>query len=328
MHMIARPIGLPVVAILNCFLFWGCTTDPKIEEATSSDQIAKKLSREAQSGRYVFEDGSLFEGELVVGLPDGYGTIKYVSGDLYEGQFAKGLSNGYGTIRYKSDENLEKYSGNWENGKRSGFGALTMTDQSVLEGHWEQGGLKYGEFRDAEGRISYGKWLNNQIDEGTLFLPNGNQFTGVFKPDGSYDFGTLNMATGAVYYGEFANGLFHGKGILTDENGIQYTGGFLEGLKSGVGVLRDLDGSVYTGEFANGYPHGRGRQSDVTGVTYVGSWEDGQKQGDGVLDFGDGTSYVGEFENGRAVDGVYTWEDGTTSRSYQDENGAWQDYEE
>jgi len=46
------------------------------------------------------------------------------------------------------------------------------------------------------------------------------------------------------------------------------------------------------------------------------------------LDFGDGTSFVGEFEDGRAVDGLYTWEDGSASRSYQDESGVWQDYEE
>jgi len=28
------------------------------------------------------------------------------------------------------------------------------------------------------------------------------------------------------------------------------------------------------------------------------------------------------------VDGIYQWDDGTTSRSFQDENGAWQDFEE
>ena len=326
--MIARPIELPIVAFLTCFLFWGCTADPKIEEDTSSDQIAKKLSREAQSGRYVFEDGSLYEGELVLGLPDGYGVITYSSGDLYEGQFAKGSPNGYGIIRYKSIEDLEKYSGNWQNGKRSGFGALTMADQSVLEGHWDQDSLKYGEFRDASGNISYGKWQNSRLSEGNLFLSNGDQFSGAFKRDGSYDYGTLSSTNGAIYFGEFENGLFHGSGVLIDEEGIQYTGEFQKGVKSGMGVLKDLDGSIYTGEFLDGFPHGQGRQSDLSGVTYVGSWEFGQKQGSGVLDFNDGTSFVGEFKDGLAVDGIYQWDDGTTSRSFQDENGAWQDFEE
>ena len=89
-----------------------------------------------------------------------------------------------------------------------------------------------------------------------------------------------------------------------------------------------LDGSVYSGEFLDDLPHGKGRQSDLSGVVYVGAWENGYKSGSGVLDFGDGTSYIGEFENGRASDGLYDWGDGTTSRSYQDENGEWQDFEE
>jgi len=95
-----------------------------------------------------------------------------------------------------------------------------------------------------------------------------------------------------------------------------------------MGILKDLDGSIYSGEFLGGLPHGQGRQSDLSGVTYVGSWEFGKKQGNGVLDFNDGTSFVGEFEDGLAVDGIYQWDDGTTSRSFQDENGAWQDFEE
>ena len=66
----------------------------------------------------------------------------------------------------------------------------------------------------------------------------------------------------------------------------------------------------------------------MSGVTYVGSWKDGYKEGTGSLDFGDGSSFVGSFEAGKAVDGIYDWGDGTTSRSYQDENGDWQDFEE
>jgi len=318
---------LPFVLLVTLFIL-GCTEDSSVAFDISSEQISDKLAKQAKSGRYVFEDGSLYEGELVLGLPDGYGVITYFSGDVYEGQFIKGSPTGYGTIRYKSIEGLVKYSGNWESGQRSGFGALTMADQSVLEGHWEQDSLKYGEFRDASGNISYGKWQNNRLSEGNLFLSNGDQFSGAFNKDGSYDYGTLSTVSGTIYFGEFEKGSFDGKGVFIDEEGIQYTGGFAEGVKSGMGILKDLDGSIYSGEFLGGLPHGQGRQSDLSGVTYVGSWEFGKKQGNGVLDFNDGTSFVGEFEDGLAVDGIYQWDDGTTSRSFQDENGAWQDFEE
>ena len=48
--------------------------------------------------------------------------------------------------------------------------------------------------------------------------------------------------------------------------------------------------------------------------------------GQGKLNFGDGNSFSGEFENGRAVDGIYYWQDGRTSRSFQDLDGNWQDF--
>ena len=93
------------------------------------------------------------------------------------------------------------------------------------------------------------------MNEGNLFLPNGDQFTGAFKEDGTYDYGTLRKANGLVYFGDFENG--HGSGVLIDEQGIPiYEPEFSEGLKSGVGILKDLDGS-FLGEFLDGLPHGQ-----------------------------------------------------------------------
>ncbi|MEL0098353.1 MAG: hypothetical protein VW907_02210, partial [Opitutae bacterium] len=177
-----------------------CTPEEEYEAEAPKDQVSEKLSKLAKSGRYVFEDGSLYEGELVMGLPDGFGTIEFVSGDLYEGQFEKGISHGYGTMRYKSDQELEKYSGNWENGKRSGFGTLTMSDQSVMEGHWKNGALLYGEYKIVGGAITYGKWDGGVVEEGKVIHPGGDQFCGKFKEDGTYDFGTLTLTSGVIYF--------------------------------------------------------------------------------------------------------------------------------
>ena len=105
-----------------------------------------------------------------MGLPDGFGTIEYASGDLYEGQFRNGAAFGYGTMRYKSSDELEKYSGSWENNERSGFGTLTLTDKSVMQGHWVNGNLKYGEYKTASGSMTYGKWRDGVIQEGNLFF--------------------------------------------------------------------------------------------------------------------------------------------------------------
>ena len=98
---------LSFLLLLTYFTF-GCAEDQSLEFEASTEQISDKLAKKAKSGRYIFEDGSLYEGELVLGLPDGYGVITYSSGDLYEGQFAKGSANGYGTIRYKSIQETGK----------------------------------------------------------------------------------------------------------------------------------------------------------------------------------------------------------------------------
>ena len=179
MPLILKYKSLTLASVL--MFLSSCSSEEDFETEAPNEQLSLKLSKQAQSGRYVFEDGSLYEGELVMGLPDGFGTIKFVSGDLYEGQFDKGMANGYGTIRYKSDDELEKYSGNWENGKRSGFGALTLSDQSVLEGHWERDDLSYGEFRAADGSITFGKWQNGLIEEGNLLTSSGEAFSGRFR---------------------------------------------------------------------------------------------------------------------------------------------------
>ena len=161
------------LCLLICLFLFGCSRESNNDFEKPVDNISDKLAKKVNSGRYIFEDGSLYEGELVMGIPDGFGTIEYVSGDLFEGQFSKGLPNGYGTIRYKSDDALEKYSGNWENGKRSGFGTLFMNDRSELEGHWVNGVLSMGKFRTADGIVTFGKWMKGEVEEGNLLFPTG-----------------------------------------------------------------------------------------------------------------------------------------------------------
>ena len=92
--------------------------------------------------------------------------------------------------------------------------------------------------------------------------------------------------------------------------------------------LKDAEESLYQGEFQNDLPHGIGTQEDVSGSRYYGAWQSGLMHGQGKLDFGDGNSFSGEFEMGRAVDGIYYWQDGRTSRSFQDLDGNWKDFTE
>ena len=57
---------------------------------TESTSEASVLSKAATQGKNFLEDGSVYEGELVRGLPHGFGTRKFPNEDFYEGQFVDG----------------------------------------------------------------------------------------------------------------------------------------------------------------------------------------------------------------------------------------------
>ena len=65
-------------------------------------------------GRMVFDDGSVYTGFFLNGLPDGEGECKYVNGDVYKGRWSNGRPAGKGQIVYSNGLVL---SGDWKEGK-------------------------------------------------------------------------------------------------------------------------------------------------------------------------------------------------------------------
>ena len=290
-------------------------------------------------GRHVFPDGSLYDGELVGGKPDGYGERRFVNENLYVGLFRDGRSHGQGTFRYKSDDRLDRYVGLWNSGKRHGYGSLYMADGSVFVGEWSNDVMNHGKFRGVDGTLLSGTWRGDSLERGKMRQPSGEVFTGIFDPEGRYLAGSLQAKHGDFYVGSFREGLYGGHGSLVKVEGGTYVGRFESGLYSGEGILEEIDGRRYVGSFVAGKPHGRGYQrspapgqraesNEVVWVVYSGDWQQGLRHGMGSIDFGDGTSYVGEFRDDLAYDGRYDWGDGRISRSYQQEDGQWRDRSE
>ena len=62
-------------------------------------------------------------------------------------------------------------------------------------------------------------------------------------------FGTAKLPDSSVYEGEFRNGLFNGKGTLTQRNGTCYEGEFRDGLFEGRGKLAISNGTIYEENF-------------------------------------------------------------------------------
>ena len=81
-------------------------------------------------------------------------------------------------------------------------------------------------------------------------------------------FGTLTLATGDKYVGEFKDNNYHGQGTYTFANGEKYVGEFKDNNYHGQGTHTFASGSKYVGEFKDDKRHGQG--------TYT--WADGKKE--------------------------------------------------
>ena len=190
--------------VLSCL---SCSEeDYKINPGQENSE-AKVLNREVDKGRHIFEDGSVYEGELVRGRPNGFGNRKFQNGDHYEGQFQDGFAHGHGTMRYKSDDNLEKYVRMWASSSREGCGTLYFSDSSQMIGNWKNDSLSYGEFQGMDGSVFSGKWEGESLAEGRMRDEFGNEFTGFFTEKGMYFQGNLKVANGDEYTGYFVENL-------------------------------------------------------------------------------------------------------------------------
>ena len=157
---------------------------------------------------------------------------------------------------------------------------------------------------------------------GTLYFDNGNYYIGTFNNDKMDGKGIIynkdnrmlyngdfvnNKKCGNgilindefIYYGQFKDGLFHGKGKIEFNLGDIYEGDFVDNIFEGEGRLIYKDGSYYIGKFHNGKKHGDGILfSNNNEVIYKGSFVDDEYDGQGTLFLKEGRYYVGDFKNG------------------------------
>ena len=92
--------------------------------------------------------------------------------------------------------------------------------------------------------------------------------------------GTITLAGGAKYVGEFSNGKFHGQGTLTDPDGNKYVGEFRNDKFHGQGTLAMPVGAKYVGEFRDNVPHGQGTATYADGRVKSGTFINGEYFGE------------------------------------------------
>ena len=72
------------------------------------------------------------------------GKINYLNG-IYEGQLLNGVPNGKGILKWESGD---EYHGQWKDGKMTGFGIRIIGDVSKMQGYFDDGDLQYPDIVD------------------------------------------------------------------------------------------------------------------------------------------------------------------------------------
>ncbi|AVK76614.1 F-box domain containing protein [Pandoravirus neocaledonia] len=220
-------------------------------------------------------------GDLVDGLPDGYGlglvpsgysvkhrtgkTARTTSTDIYaadiackpryEGQWCRGKPHGVGVWTYNADETRE---GLWEDGKRQGYGVTT---------------------RNREGRVTHTRWTDDIPQGHTIFeWSDGERHqchfdTGESTDSDLHDFVIHTYPSGASYRGGWRDTQPHGYGVFRHKSGKCSESEWCDGKVSGYVVRTHPDGFCYRGGWDRFRgSHGFGTCAYPDGSRIAGTW--------------------------------------------------------
>jgi len=193
-----RSAGAMIASMLGIgdYIDWYCsgpyeTVSEYIAEKMASKGWRYKLDGDGSdinTGRLTFKDGSLYEGEIENGKPNGKGKYTFISGDFsqrYEGDFVDGKFHGKGKFTMSDDHEYEGdfvegafqgkgkwinlryddiYEGDFFKGRRHGKGKIIYADGRVYEGEWAKGSWNgHGKMIYADGRIEEGEWKDGNF---------------------------------------------------------------------------------------------------------------------------------------------------------------------
>jgi hypothetical protein len=179
---------------------------------------------------YVGELCGTYRGDLVEGVPHGYGLLipKDHPDQYYEGDFCKGRVRGHGVRVWDSGH---QHEGAWLDGQQHGHGVYTWPDGSRYEGGWKKGKHNgHGVLTQADGSRYEGDWKGNKRHgRGVQTLANGDRYEGGQVKDAPHGQGIALFADGSGYRGAFANGHYHGYGVLARVDGQKIRGQWLHG---------------------------------------------------------------------------------------------------
>jgi len=174
-------------------------------------------------GKYVWTDGSSYEGDLTHGELHGNGTFRWPNGNSYCGNFDKGQRNGKGIFVWKEGDAFE---GDFVQNKISGFGTYWYSNGDKYLGQWSAGRQEgQGCMYIASTRSFFdGNWKNGEIVHGIWIGAEGHVYQGPFQNRQPHGVGTYTFPTGRTKKGNFNNGdMDQSKATLIQNHSIKWS---------------------------------------------------------------------------------------------------------
>ena len=114
-------------------------------------------SKFVEGGKKWFKTGDektqvKYEGDILNGVPDGFGSFTVPNGDKFVGEYKDGVKNGQGTYTWSDGR---KYVGEWKDGVKNGQGTSTYTDGSKYVGELKDGEPWEGKKYHKNGKINF-----------------------------------------------------------------------------------------------------------------------------------------------------------------------------
>ena len=183
-------------------------------------------------------------------LQSGTGTRQYPDGSRYEGCWAFGKREGQGSLYVRRGARLMlDYTGNWEGGRKQGFGKQAYSSGDVCVWFWPP------TFHAAHPPPPPPKHQSARLSASPTPppLPFRRSYEGAFADGRRHGQGQQFYADGSVYRGEWRDDQRHGMGELVLPNGDMYRGAWEAGEKHGEGsYVYAAKGRVLHGEWVRG----------------------------------------------------------------------------
>jgi len=254
---------------------------------------------------------SLSAQELVDGFcKDGQGYFEFTDGEYFGECKNRTTMHGEGKYILYSGET---FSGKWKNGKKNGFGIVSLSEEWIkYEGDWVDGQM-HGLIRERMPDDTYEFFIykNGKKTDLEKLCISGCDSRNV----ANYVF---VWKSGDRYEGNKKDGYRHGKGTYEwrelDGSIQRYIGDFVVNERTGKGKYLFINGDIgdtYEGDHIRGSWTGKGKYTWASGQTYEGDWVDGYRTGFGVYRSNSET-YEGMYKDSqRHGIGISSYPDGS-----------------